>query len=190
MALIPIFLDLGFAYSEHFRSAAWTFTLSCGATVLHHYCLGILNIYLFPALHTIGLHWVYLLFLYDLVCTINYSHPWCQYSRKANLAVTKAYIVWLDTKKGGWESYPPASLAYLSGNSRIQTALAAPPSPFPPFPSVASQLLGYIQKTMPIVSLARGWVDSLLVATNTSCRKLNCLLVYQTALWRDKYPVS
>jgi len=61
VALIPVFLGLGFAYSEHFRSAAWTFTLGCGATVLHRYCPGILNIYLFLALHTIGLHWVYLL---------------------------------------------------------------------------------------------------------------------------------
>ena len=56
MALIPVFLDLGFADSEDFGSAAWTFTLGCGATVLHRYCPGILNIYLFPALHTIGLH--------------------------------------------------------------------------------------------------------------------------------------
>ena len=54
--LVLVFLDLRFAYSEDFSSAAWTFTLSRWATIFHRYCLGILNIHLFPALHTIGLH--------------------------------------------------------------------------------------------------------------------------------------
>ena len=43
---------------------------------------------------------------------------------------------------------------------------------------------------MSIVSLARGRVGRLLVATNTSCGKLNYLLVYETALGWDKIPVS
>ncbi len=49
-------LGLGFAYAEDLGPAAWAFTLSCGATIFHRYCLWILNIHLFPALHTISLH--------------------------------------------------------------------------------------------------------------------------------------
>ena len=62
MALIPVFPGLGLTYSEDFGSAARAFTLGCGATILHRYYPRILNINLFPALHTIRLHLVYLLF--------------------------------------------------------------------------------------------------------------------------------
>ena len=51
-------LGLCLAYSEYFGSAAWALSLSCMTPILHGYGLRVLDFHLFPALHTVSLHFV------------------------------------------------------------------------------------------------------------------------------------
>ena len=61
MALIPVLLGLGFAYSEDFGAAGRAQALSCRLTILHGYALGVLHFPFSAAFHAVCLHIVYLL---------------------------------------------------------------------------------------------------------------------------------
>jgi len=48
--------DLSLAYSEYLGPAVWAYTLRCRSLILHRYRLWVLDLHLFPALQTVGLH--------------------------------------------------------------------------------------------------------------------------------------
>ncbi len=67
--------DLALTDPEHLSATRGANALCRWLAILHGYSLGILHLLFGTALYAVCLHLVNLLFWYDLVCTINYSHP-------------------------------------------------------------------------------------------------------------------